>query len=77
VDADEICPHWPWGETDLVENYRTLGDAAGFLPDTARRHWTDTRAPGPNSYCTDRSARERVQVGDEVDPVDQLASACG
>ncbi|MFI0464554.1 hypothetical protein ACH347_10785 [Saccharopolyspora sp. 5N102] len=45
VAADEICPHRPWGETGLVENYRSLGAAADIAPDAARRQLERYQGP--------------------------------
>ncbi|MGI8306825.1 hypothetical protein [Saccharopolyspora hattusasensis] len=47
VAADEICPHRQWGETGLVDNYRSLGDAAGIAPDAARRQLERYKGPWP------------------------------
>ena len=43
----EICPHRPWGEIGWVENYRTLGDAAGFTAEAARRQLERYNGPWP------------------------------
>lgn len=43
----EICPHRPWGEIGWVENYRTLGDAAGFTAEAVRRQLERYQGPWP------------------------------
>ncbi|MGH3980523.1 MAG: hypothetical protein ACRDRZ_16240 [Pseudonocardiaceae bacterium] len=47
VPAQAICPHRPWGETGWVENYRTVGDAAGYTPEAARRQLERYQGPWP------------------------------
>lgn len=47
VHYEEICPHRPWGEIGWVENYRSLGDAAGFTEEAARRQLERYRGPWP------------------------------
>ncbi|QFZ19627.1 ATP-binding protein [Saccharothrix syringae] len=37
VHYQEVCPHRPWGEVGWVENYRTLGAAAGATSEAVRR----------------------------------------
>ncbi|MGI9001467.1 MAG: hypothetical protein ACR2GH_07345 [Pseudonocardia sp.] len=45
VEDGVVCPHRPWGEIGLVENYRTLGEDAEFSPEAARRQLERYQGP--------------------------------
>jgi len=47
VPEQTICPHRPWGEIGWVENYRTLGDAAGCGAEAARKQLARYCGPWP------------------------------
>jgi hypothetical protein len=45
VDDLEVCPHRPWGEVGRVENYHTLGQAAGCSAEATRKHLERYQGP--------------------------------
>lgn len=45
VGGAEVCPHRPWGEIGLVENYRSLGVAADFSAEAARKQLKRYQGP--------------------------------
>ncbi|MGH4021473.1 MAG: hypothetical protein ACRDT0_20030 [Pseudonocardiaceae bacterium] len=47
VPEQTICPHRPWGEVGWVENYRTLGKAAGCGAEAARKQLERYQGPWP------------------------------
>lgn len=45
VDGALICPHRPWGEMGLVDNYRTIRDGTGYSAESVRKLLSRYRGP--------------------------------